>query len=184
LLRPRNAADRLMAREVVSVRQAMNFGPAMTALTEMQRNFVFAYNNAGGKNSTEAARAAGYADTINLKRTAFDLLRNPAIQAAIREDIGARFTADLPATLERINDIASDAGHTKQFDALKLKLHHGGMIEKTVHEHQHTHVLTYEQKVDELKRLAAITGDDPNEVLAGIVDADATELTPDDPEFW
>jgi phage terminase small subunit len=54
------------------------------ALTDRQRRFVHAYAT-NGQNGTAAAREAGYKGTDNvLGVTAYDLLRTPKIESALR----------------------------------------------------------------------------------------------------
>ena len=129
----------------ISLTQTLTFGPAMSALTERQRSFVVAWHNGGGKNGTEAARAAGYADNggASIRNHANWLLQNPNVQAAIVEYARTRFVSDLPGTLDIINDIAYNPQHKDRLAAAKLKLHHAGMIEKTMVEHAGTVTVTF-----------------------------------------
>ena len=173
-----------MPRAEIAIRQKMNFGPAMSALNERQRAFVFALNNTGGRNASEAARAAGYTDTHNgaIQVTAHRLLHDPNVQAAIIEDAKARLAGDIHATLLGIDEIAMNPGHKDRLKALTTKLHHAGMIEKTIQQMEVSVNVTYEQKVDELKRLAIATGRDPVKYLAEkgitITDAEFEEVAP------
>jgi phage terminase small subunit len=81
-------------------------GPAMLAITPMQRRFVIAYIAQQGKSGSQAARLAGYAQTKHDAPAvrAFELLRHPKITKAIHEEAGRRLqTLALAAviTLER-----------------------------------------------------------------------------------
>ena len=171
-------------RSEITLTQKMRFGPAMSALTERRRSFVVALNNAGGKNATEAARAAGYLDSGSgsIRVTANHLLHDPNVQAAIIEDAKARLVGDIHATLLGIDEIAGDPSHKDRLKALTTKLHHAGMIEKTIQQMEVSVNVTYEQKVDELKRLAIATGRDPVKYLAEkgitITDAEFEEVAP------
>jgi hypothetical protein len=69
-------------------------GPAMLALTPMQRRFVVGWIGSEGKDAARAARAAGYADTGEAAKViASRMLRNPKITKAIHEEAGRRLTA-------------------------------------------------------------------------------------------
>lgn len=153
----------------------MRFGPAMTALTEKQRAFVIAYNNAGGINASEAARAAGYASGHGKEwKAAHRQLHDPAVAAAMVEDAVARLRADLPETLDRIDKIARNPQDKNHFKALQMKAHHAGLIETVRSEHTEHLVLTYEQKLDRIKSLEAQLGEGKT------IDAEYTEVSIDD----
>lgn len=180
-------ALQIASEELVTITTRMRFGPAMSALNPRQRAFVIAYNNAGGKNATECGRQAGYVDGSGLRQTVHALVHDPKIQGAMREDIAARFTEDLIETKSALDRIARNEQHPKQFDALKVKLHHGGMIERTVVDHNLNVTLTFDQKVEQLKQLAELVGEDPTKALAGIVDVTPTTVSDIDatePEQW
>jgi len=70
-----------------------NFGPAMLALSEQQRRFVLAWIADGGKGkAAKAAAAAGYSTKSEANKVrAWHLLRNPKIEAAIREEAQRHF---------------------------------------------------------------------------------------------
>lgn len=167
----------------ITLTTKMHLGPAMTVLNDRQRAFVIALNNAGGKNATEAARAAGYIDSGSggIKVQAHHMLHDPRIQAAILEDARARFVGDLHETLDRIEGIAKNTQHPKQLDALKIKLHHAGMVEVKRTEIDVTGTVTFEQKIDRLTQLARATGKDPEEVLRRLGLQPVPEVT--DAEF-
>lgn len=152
----------------------MRFGPAMTALTEKQRAFVIAYNNSGGINASEAARAAGYASGHGKEwKAAHRQLHDPAVAAAMVEDAIARLRADLPETLDRIDKIASNPQDKNHFKALQMKAHHAGLIE-TVHTEHTEHIrLTFEQKIERIKALEAQVG-------GQTIDAEFTEVSIED----
>lgn len=164
----------------ITLRQ--QFGPAMTALSEMQRNFVIAHCNAGGKNATESARAAGYSDKEALRTNANRVLHSPKVQAAIRELMQARLSGNLPALIDEVEWMAKERGHSKQLDAIRFAAHHAGMIEKHQVDVTHTHILTIEEKKERLAQLSASLGrlDDDQPVI----DAVAVEIDPTDPEYW
>jgi hypothetical protein len=144
-------------RKAVTITQHMNFGPAMTALTPKRRAFVMALNNAGGKNATEAARAAGFKDTEFLRTSAYMLLHDPRIQAAIVEDTRARFSGQAGELNEQLTRISQTPG-PQQLNAIKMMFHHIGLQEKQVVEHNHTITLTLAQKIEKVNQLRAAQG--------------------------
>lgn len=63
----------------------------MLALTMQQRRFVVGWIETRGKNASRVARAAGYSDTKEgAKVRASNMLRNPKILAAMREEAERR----------------------------------------------------------------------------------------------
>lgn len=176
-----------MGAETVSITQKIVFGPAMTALTAERRAFVIAFNNAGGSNAAEAARAAGFKDSNFIRQQAYHLLHDERIQAAIREDVIARLSGNLAETFNRIDAVAKNTQHPKQLDALKFQAHHAGMLERTVVQHEGTVTLTFDQKCAELAVLARAAGDDPDEVLREIKDVSPQKsggIDVTEPEAW
>ena len=75
----------------------VQYGPCMQAITDLQRRFVIAYNDMGGTNASAAAKVAG-SIAKHLNVAAAQLLHTPSVQAAMLEDIKARFTCDLSET--------------------------------------------------------------------------------------
>jgi phage terminase small subunit len=72
-----------------------DLGPAMLALTPLQRRFVIGWIAIEGKDASRAARAAGYANNTehdSAKVKAFYNLRNPKIIKAIHEEAGRRLS--------------------------------------------------------------------------------------------
>jgi len=70
-----------------------NLGAAMLALTEHQRRFVMGWMQAAGEiSNADVAAAAGYSRSSDAhKVTASKLLRNPKVQAAIKEEAEKHF---------------------------------------------------------------------------------------------
>lgn len=175
-----------MTKETVTITQTIAFGPAMSALNAQRRAFVMALNNAGGKNATEAARAAGYKDTQYLHTNAQHVLHDPTVQAAIVEDARARLAGDVTLGLNQLDEIAKTPGPS-QLAAVKMKLHHAGLVETVKVQHEHTHTLTLKDKVAEAMRLCKITGDDPATMLNGIIDVTPnviSDISAEEPEEW
>lgn len=171
-----------MAKEIVTTTQKMSFGPAMSALNARQRAFVVSYNNAGGKNAAEAYRAAGY-QAAQPRQEAYSLLHDPKIKAAIVEDVQTRLAGCLTDTVQKIIMIGDEPG-AKQLDALKFLAHHGGLIEKSLVQHDHTVTLTFDQKLERARQLALDAGLDPAKELIDITPTTVTDVDDDEPEVW
>jgi hypothetical protein len=177
-----------MKQEITTV-QSVVFGPHMSALTEKQRLFVFLWNNGGHRNGAECCRKAGYSDSSGADRVAAHrLLSDPRIKAAIVEDVQSRLCGNLARWTEVIEGIADTPG-PKQFDAARYLAAHSGLIERTRTEVDVTvTVMSYEQKVDRLRQLAANAGADPDAVLrelgidpsAPVIDVEYVDVTDDD----
>ena len=171
-------------KKEITLTQTLVFGPAMSALNDRQLAFIVAFNNAGGKNATEAARAAGYSDnnTGRIRVQAYEMLHNPNVQAAMVEDARARLAGDLHATLDIIDDIANNPQHKDRLAAAKMKLHHAGMVEVTKVQHEGTVTVTFEQKLERYKALLAQTGGTADPALAPFIEGEFTEVSTD--EEW
>jgi hypothetical protein len=91
--------------EVLDIRD----GSGQRALTRLQRDFVREYV-AGSGNATQAARNAGYTDD-RADKTAWELLRLPHIQSAIREEqLRVIGTEGLAVGVGTLLQIAKDTG--------------------------------------------------------------------------
>jgi phage terminase small subunit len=67
------------------------YGPAMMALTDLQRRFVLAMLEIPGCSHARAAREAGYSDASEAAKVrGHYCAHNPAVQAALREEAGKR----------------------------------------------------------------------------------------------
>ena len=172
---------------MITITQKMNLGPAMAALNPRQRAFVMALNNAGGSNASEAARAAGYLDSGSgaIKVQAHLLLHNPAIRAALVEDTHARFGGKVGKLNTLLEGIAETPG-PQQLAAVKMMLHHVGLQEKQVVEHNHTVTLTLAQKIEKVNQLRAAQGKElialpaTTVVEPSVTDAEFTEIEDED----
>jgi Terminase small subunit len=80
--------------------------PSPSGLTQRERAFVIAYVEQGTGNASAAARVAGYANTKNLPRTAWELMQKPKIIAAIQAELSAGFDTAAPAALKTIRAMA------------------------------------------------------------------------------
>jgi len=89
-------------------------------LTEKQRKFVECMVATGGTNASECVRQAGYAGNNHVMwENAYDLMRNPKILAAIREECRRVDESELPMARAFLRKIIHNPDHEKHFDALK-----------------------------------------------------------------
>lgn len=172
----------------VSLKHVVKFGPAMMALNDRQRAFVISHNNSGGLNATQSAREAGYGNNRGSQMvTASRLLHDPRIQAAIREDMVTRLNGDLAEVWGHISEIGRNPQHKDQLKALTTMAHHAGMVEITKAHVEHSHTVTFEQRIERIKRLAASTGTDIRTLglPQQVIEAEFSDVTPTkEPELW
>jgi hypothetical protein len=168
-----------MSTEIVTSSQKLPFGPAMSALNDGQRTFVFCLNNAGNKNAAEAYRAAGYAET-NARQHAYHMLHQPNIQAAIREDAVARFGGNVGLALNAIVEMAENPQHKDRLAASKTILNHAGLLERVVHENNVNVTLTFDQKAELVRQAEAVY-----KSLGGtVIEGEFTEVPAEPAPLW
>lgn len=168
----------------ISLPEAADLGPAMRALNERQRAFVFALFALGSRDPVEAARAAGYPDSgkSGIRVQAHRLAHNEKVQAAISEWQKKASRALIPFAAMNLVKIAGDPQHK---DAAKVNLAlmsmggHGPVTESKV---THEVVLTRQEKIDQIKDFAKALGRDPEEFLGMVVDAEFEEVPEPAPE--
>lgn len=184
------------------------YGPAMAALSERKRVYVWA--RAAGKKRRAAADLAGYATGEHggdpkkrsriLDKTACLLEQDPDIARAIAEVAGARIQAEAVASAQFLMGVMDDA---KAPLALRMKaansiLDRAGLVgvQKIAVDHSHRHTDNTGEALIERARAAAVRlGMDPDELVArlsggmtapkviehdAIVSADVSRLTPSD----
>ena len=156
------------------VAETGDFGPFMMALTHRQRAFVIAYYAAGDGNGSRAARAAGFSakSENSLKVHAYHTLHSPKVQAAMNEWGRARLQANAPAYIKELHHLATDRKTVK--DEVRLKAALGGLNraglggEININQN-HQITISFDEKLMELKRLAALAGDNPDKAIEGLV---------------
>lgn len=171
----------------LAVPEGLNFGPAMRALNERQRDFVYHLYALGCRDPVDASRAAGYPDTspsgVAIRTQTWRLMHHDGVKAAIEEEGKRRFKADVPFAHHLLLNLAENE-QTK--DNVRLAaglalLNRGGFHEKTEHTVSVHH--TYEAKVQRLRELAIENGEDPAVALgdfAGpMTDAEYEEVPAD-----
>lgn len=142
-------------------------GPAMRAITDLQRRFVLAMFSAPTANASSWARSAGFsaASPGALRVTAHRLMHDPKIAAAVQEFAAQNLSVVGPAlSLGVMMKIARSKGHKDQFKAAAALANRAGFHEKTEH-HVVVDHLGGESAVDRIRRAAALLGVDPVELL-------------------
>ncbi len=147
------------------------WGPAMAALNPRQRSFVLALCTNGAK-PKQAARTAGYrGGEESLATQGYRMTHSsPRVQAAIIEVCQAGSKEMAPRLLYELHRMAT--GGAKKEDvklrAIVAGLAHAGMAPALNVHHEHAHVISYDEKILEIQRLARLVGDDPSEAVKGL----------------
>jgi phage terminase small subunit len=148
------------------------FGPCMSALNDRQKAFVIAHYQSDGKSATASARAAGYetGQSMNsLKLQAYRLIHSPKVQLAMQEYGRGTFQVWNPAMIKNMAMLALK-GKSEQVRqaATADMLNRGGLSAVVNVHHEHQHVISYDEKLLELQRLARLAGDDPQRAIEGL----------------
>lgn len=153
----------------------VELGPAMAALTEKQRAYVYAQLSDPFGNPTRWARAAGYSDHMERAKVTGHLLsHNPKIEAAVQELARSYGNTLGPLLgLSVVMRIAKDKSHPKHFAAGVALMDRFGlpaMTEQRVSV-QHTDQ-TGAAMVERIRDLAQALGIDPAVLLGSNAPAD------------
>jgi len=89
-------------------------------LTDRQKAFVSAIVATGSQNHTECARLAGYQEGPALRQTAYELMHNPKILQAIREECETADRGLLPLARAALQRLIEDSSHKDHFAAIKF----------------------------------------------------------------
>lgn len=120
----------------------IDHGPAMSQLTEKQRNFVYALIEQGGLSYAGAARAAGYSGGQNcMNVTGHRLAHDPKIQEALREMGPKILNAGLVVAAKFVLEVI-DSPQFEAKDRLKaaeMVMNRTGMHQTTEHKVAVTH---------------------------------------------
>lgn len=138
-----------------------NYGPAMLALTEMQRRFVIDFVATGGVSRRESVVRAGYSNVgRNGDRMGFVLVHDPRIQSAINEECRRALKGDLPSARFALSQILTNSAHKDHFSAVKLVLAIEGLSEvhKSEKKVKHTHKVDRAGLMAEAKALESRLG--------------------------
>lgn len=168
---------------------AADLGPAMQALTALRRNFVIA-KVFYGLNDSNAARAAGFAESV-AGHMAHQIAHREDVQRAVEEECRKLMKSEGPKSILTLVSIRDDKT-AKAADRIKAStelLNRAGLHAITEHhEHQHAHVS--EAEMDRrILALAAELGMSPDQAkLMLIAPSDFTknadgvfEITPAEP---
>lgn len=162
-----------------------DYGPAMSALNELQRRFVDAMLITGGQAGrySEAARMAGYTgNPDSLKVTAHRLAHSPKVQAAIREEAERRVHSGAILGASVLIEIAQDSQHKDRFKAATRLLDMAGLIVTTQHKVTVEHTGDDAEKIRSVIAMAKAMGMDPRKLL-GNAGVTAEEIAAVDAEF-
>lgn len=169
---------------------AGEYGPKMLQLTKLQRRFVEASFLYPGKNPTEWARKAGYADSGNhahagIRVQAHILWHDRRIQEAIREEAEKRLTGLLPlANQVHLEEMLNPQNSgSERLKAVQMLYDRTGLHSHTEQKVTHHHIMDDKEKIARLEALARKLGV-PSEKLIGrtlalkrpAVDAEFTEI--------
>lgn len=173
---------------LITIPEDSDLGPAMKGLSPLQRNFVYALVEMGG-NATNAAGAAGYcADTPegemkrrNLSSIGSQLMRKPAVAAAIQEESKKRLLTGTFLAVQKLLDLMDNPSASVALRAANALLDRAGMGPTSEHKVVVEHNRTDREIIERITALAEARGLDPKLFLgqkAAVVDAEFTEIPP------
>lgn len=160
-------------------------GPAMSCLTDQQHLFVQVLTTTVGKGGQPDPQRAGVAAGYT-KQSAYNLMRNPRILAAVREEAAKRLQMGALIGVNVMLEIASSTTHKDQFSAAKHLAKLNGFVEVQKVEVEHRSE-SQEAMVARVIANAKVLGLDPRELLgqAGVViDAEFTVVEPAEVDEW
>lgn len=162
-----------------------HLGPAMQALTELQRNFVVALVTTGARNKHLAMRMAGYQGNDNVIDVgAHRMGNNPKVQAAIKEEADKLLRAGGLLGAAVLIEIAGDPMHKDRFKAGVELLNRTGLIVATEHKVTVEDKRTNDEMLTAIFLMAKRQGLDPATLLGKedarkaekIIDGEFTEV--------
>jgi len=163
-----------------------DMGPAVRALTDLQRRFLFEWHQgpSGYGAIVRAARAAGLgtptSSDASMKNLADQILYHPKVQAALQELGPKAIRAAAWISIRNLERIASNPKHPDHYKANVTLLNHGfpAMTEHTVKvERTDVQVMVATEEVlERIRHLAAQVGLDP----AKQIELVATEVKDDE----
>jgi hypothetical protein len=156
-----------------------DLGPAMLALSAMQRKFVVAMVEQGGS-AYRCALAAGYSDGPGIRQNAWALSHNTRVQEAIREFglkmMGVGALTALKFCLETVDNPAVEPQH--RLKAATILMDRGGM--PAISEQKISVVHKDETSQELIKQITAMSktlGVDPKKLIGGqAVEAEYEEI--------
>lgn len=149
-----------------------HYGPAMAALTDLQRKYVLAMATNPFATPTEWARVAGYSQhSAGSRKAGHDCSHNPKIEAAVFEVAQSILQTEGPMLAAAgLLVIARDKSHPKHLRALETLANRVGLHETTEHTVKVEHRdLTGDAMLSRIKALAAKHGMDPERLIGSNV---------------
>lgn len=157
----------------------VTYGPAMRAITEMQRRFVIAILEQGTANFTDAARIAGYkGDRHQLSVVGHHTAHNPKVQEAMHEEAKRRLHAGVIPAIATLVEVATDKFHKDRVKAAAMILNRVGLHEMTEHKVTVENV-SDSAMIERIHQLAGRLGVDAKKLLGSA----AKKVTAVDAEF-
>lgn len=156
----------------ITIPDDADLGPAMKALSPMQRAFVYATVECGG-NATNAAEAAGYcANTApedrrtNLTSIGSQLMRNPRVAAALVEEAQKRLLTGSFLAVEKLLQLVTEGNSQSiQLRAAQALMDRTGMGPKSEHKVIVEHTRTDKEIVARITEISQRLGIDPQKLL-------------------
>lgn len=134
-------------------------------MTPKRLAFVKHYVATGGQNGAESARQAGFSEA-RARIEAYELLRDPEVQAAIQAECQNSTKDLLPAINKNLQTILLDPANPKHAEMLKWFYGTIGISPISKSEHKETRELEItEDTLARAKRLAQTFGIDPRRLL-------------------
>jgi hypothetical protein len=162
--------SRLRAGIFSGAKEGVQFGPLMSALAPRQQAWVLAMFATGTWNATAAVRTAGYrGNSAVMKVQAWRLVHSPKVQAAMQEYGRSMPHAYNPLMVKNLIHLATKAKKEEvRLRATLALLNRGGLLPLVDVRQRHEAVVTYDEKLMELQRLARLNGDDSHLAIAGL----------------
>jgi phage terminase small subunit len=166
--------------------EPVEYGPAMLALNERQREFVIAFVMGGV--GTKAVRLAGYGNPKWTKdhyaRAAYQLRQRDSVRAAIAEESHRWLRSGEPVAVAFYYRILADpkaknADKLRAADAIMARCDPitTNQLIAVQHEHHHRHTLSANEIIARIAALAPQVGVDLK-ALPPTIDATAVEVSP------
>lgn len=163
-----------------------SLGPAMQKLTPMQRAFVRAFLDNGGRNQTQAALDAGYSNASEgAKVVGHHLAHNPKIQEAMLEVSKQRIRTSGVAAVSYLAECVTNDGLPPR-DRMKAALalmDRQGLHAFTEHKTTVEHTMDEADMITKIERLSEKLGIDPKKLLGStapkalpVIDVTPTEV--------
>jgi hypothetical protein len=157
----------------VEITEIVEYGEAMSALTQLQRNFVNQWLDHANWSGTALAEAAGYATgppgSNTLTTTAYRLTHDPKVLAAMDEEASKRMRSGGAIGVAAVVKIALNESHKDHMKAALALMNRTGRHETTEH-----HVIVDDKRPQTKAELIAAVRRVASE--AGLTPAEAEKL--------